>query len=146
MPTEQLINKIVDGVTPSVEATVKNYTNSNPQSVELVDTNGDAIATTDGVPVIIVAPTDFEGSPVTVGTTAVEITFAGTTQAVSISSDVENVGFVYMGKSNVTNAGANAMEKLEPGASVSIDFNDGTNAIYVVSDTADQTIYKLALL
>jgi hypothetical protein len=90
--------------------------------------------------------TNFEGAPVTVGTSAIAITFAGTTQAIHISSDDNNSGYIYIGKSNVTSAGANAMEKLEPGASISIDFNDTTNAIYVVSNAANQLIYKLALL
>lgn len=92
------------------------------------------------------ASTDFEGSPVTIGTTAVEITFTGTTSSIMIESDVENTGFVYVGKSNVTNSGANAMTKLEPGASITIELNDSSNAIYAVSDTAGQTVYKMALL
>lgn len=35
---------ILDGVTSSIRATVKDYPNSNPQSVELVDTNGDPVS------------------------------------------------------------------------------------------------------
>lgn len=90
--------------------------------------------------------TDFEGAPVTVGTTAVEVTFTGTTHSIKIQSSYDNTGIIYYGKSNVTNAGANAMGELAEGDAVIMDYNDSSNAIYVVSDTAAQTIYKKALI
>ena len=92
------------------------------------------------------AATDFEGAPVTVGTSATEITFAGTTQSIKLRSSVNNTGTIYLGKSNVTNAGANAMDEILPSEDVTLDLNDASNAIYLVSDTAAQTIYKIALL
>jgi hypothetical protein len=91
-------------------------------------------------------PTDFEGSPITVGTTAVEITFSGTTRAVQVQADHDNTGTIWYGKSNVTNAGANAMGRLEAGEAVQFDYNDASNALYAISDTASQTVFKLALL
>lgn len=39
---------IVDGASPSVKATVKDYANANPLAVVLVDTNGDAYTATGG--------------------------------------------------------------------------------------------------
>jgi len=90
--------------------------------------------------------TDFEGGPVTVGTTAVEITFSGTTQSILLTSDITNTGTVYLGKSNVTNAGANAMTQMEPGGSVGIKLDDFSNAIYLVSDTVAQNVFKMSLI
>lgn len=92
------------------------------------------------------ASTDFEGDSVTVGTSAVEMTFTGETKSIHIEADVENSGYIYVGKSNVTNLGANAMSKLEPGASLTIKLNDKNEAVYVVSDIAAQTVYKMALI
>jgi hypothetical protein len=89
---------------------------------------------------------DFEGGPVTVGTTAVELAFAGTTTSILIQSDPDNSGKVWVGKSNVTNAGANAMAQLEAGDAVSLDLDDAANAIYAVSDTSAQNVFKLALV
>lgn len=90
--------------------------------------------------------TDFEGSPVTVGTTAVELTFTGTTQAIKISSANTNTGTIYIGKANVTSAGANAMDDLVAGQSLELELNDASNAIYAVASVAGQTVYKMALL
>lgn len=85
------------------------------------------------------------GGKVEVGTTAVPVTFTGTTKAIIITADQNNTGTLYVGKSNVTNAGANAFTFLETGDSVEIDYEDGTNAVYVVSDTASQNFWKGAL-
>ena len=90
--------------------------------------------------------TDFEGSPVTVGTTAVEMTFTGTTSSIMIEADVDNSGYIYVGKSNVTSDGSNSVAKLEPGASLTVELNDSSSAVYAVSDTASQTVRKLALV
>jgi hypothetical protein len=86
------------------------------------------------------------GGKVSVGTTAVAVTFTGTTTSVIISSDINNTGVLYIGKSTVTNLGANAFCFLQAGESVTIDYNDATNALYVVSDTASQYFWKGALL
>ena len=91
--------------------------------------------------------TDLEGGgKVSVGTTAVEVTFTGTTQSIIITADKDNTGVLYIGKSDVTNAGANAIVYLEAGDWIELDYNDVTNGIYVVSDTASQYFWKGALL
>ena len=90
-------------------------------------------------------PTVFEGSPVTVGTTAVELTFTITTRTVSIQSDPDNTGIIWLGASNVDSSGSNAIKQLKAGDSIDLDMNDATAALYAVSNTATQTVYKLAL-
>jgi len=90
--------------------------------------------------------TGIEGAPVTVGTTAVELTSTGTTRSISIQSDQDNTGKVWFGLSNVTNAGANAFGRLDPGRAVTIELDDSSNAIYAVSDTAAQKVFKMAIV
>lgn len=85
------------------------------------------------------------GGKISVGTTAVEATFTGTTKAIIITADQDNTGTLYVGKSNVANDGSNALTFLEAGDSIEIDYEDGTNAVYVVSDTASQNFWKGAL-
>jgi len=83
--------------------------------------------------------TDLEGNGiVSVGTSAVEVEFTGIPQSIVITAPVANIGFLYIGASDVTNLGANALTSLQPGASLTMDYNDVTNALYVVSDTAAQ--------
>lgn len=89
---------------------------------------------------------DFEGAPVTVGTSAVVLTFTGTTASIMIQSDPDNTGKIWVGKSNVDNAGANAMAQLEAGDALSMDLDDASAAIYAVSDTASQNVFKFALV
>ena len=67
------------------------------------------------------------GGKVSVGTAAVEATFSGTPESIIISADPANTGTLYVGKSNVTNAGANAICFLSSGESVTIDYSDTTN-------------------
>ena len=91
--------------------------------------------------------TDIQGNGITaVGLTAVEIPFTGTPQSINIESVMGNSGILYIGKSDVTNLGANALTSLQPGASVQMDFNDTTNALFVVSDTAAQSFIAGCLL
>jgi len=87
--------------------------------------------------------TNLEGNGKTsIGTTATAIAFTGTpTQSILISADTANTGQLYIGKSNVSNVGANAIVFLEAGESVTLDYNDATNSIYVVSDTASQNYW-----
>lgn len=93
------------------------------------------------------SPTDFEGGPVTVGTTpAVEITFAGTTKAIHIEADHDNAGTIYGGKSDVEDDGSNAVIRLNAGEAMGWDYNDSENPLYVVASEADQKVFKLALL
>ena len=91
--------------------------------------------------------TDMEGGGiVSVGTTAVEMTFVGTPKSIIISSIPTNTGIIYLGKSNVTSAGANAICFILPGESIELKYNDTSNALYAVSDTAAQSVIKGAML
>ncbi len=86
------------------------------------------------------------GGKISVGTTAVEATFTGTTHSIIITADSANTGILYIGKSDVTNLGANAITFLKRHDSVEISYDDVDNAIYVVSDTASQNFWKGALI
>ena len=87
-----------------------------------------------------------EGAPVTVGTTAVELTFSGTTNSINIMSDHDNTGKIWWGPATVDNTGANAYGRLGAGQSVTVDLDDTSSAVYVCSDTAAQTVYKVGLV
>lgn len=87
-----------------------------------------------------------EGGPVTIGTTAVELTFSGVTDAVTIQADHDNTGTIWIGKSNVDNSGNNALFRLEAGEWLSVEFDDSSSALYAVSDTAAQKVLKMALV
>ena len=100
----------------------------------------------DDIITLLEASDDFEGAPVTVGTTAVALTFSGTTTSIAIQADHDNAGSIWFGKSNIDNTGANAMGRLEAGESVSIELDDTSNAIYAVASTVSQKIFKIALV
>lgn len=92
-------------------------------------------------------PTDFEGGgKISVGTSAVEVTFTGQTKYIIITADIANTGTLYVGKSNVTSAGANAGFPLEAGERAMIPINDASNALYVVASVASQNFWKGALI
>ena len=131
-------------VTDSVEVLQSFHDNLNTNAnLQIADTD---VATGNPVPTLEVAPSDFEGAPVTVGTTAVAITFSGTTKSVSIQSDPDNTGKIWVGKSNITNTGGNAMKELSAGQSFDFEYDDSDNAVYVISDTVSQNIFKFATL
>lgn len=94
------------------------------------------------------AATDLEGGgKISVGTSAVEVTFTGTpTKSVTIEADIDNTGTLFIGKSNVQSSGANAAYTLQAGEGRDFDFDDATNAIYVVASIASQNFFKGALL
>ena len=92
------------------------------------------------------AVTSYEGGVVTVGTSAVELTFTGTTQVISIKSASTNTGLIWFGGSNIDNTGANAIGELTADSAVEIELNDASVPIYVCSDTATQKVYKMALV
>ena len=99
------------------------------------------IATTEGI------SDDMEGKGQTsVGTTAVEVAFTGTPKSVIISADPANSGTLYVGKSDVASNGANAFCFLAAGESVTIDYDDTSNAVYVVGSAASQNYWAGALL
>lgn len=86
------------------------------------------------------------GGKISVGVAAVEATFAGSTKSIIISADSANTGTLYIGKSNVTSAGANAIAFLEPGESIVLDYDESTNFLYVVASVAAQNFWKGALI
>jgi len=92
-----------------------------------------------------VAPTGINGAPVTVGTTAVEMTFTGITKVIALKSASTNTGLIWFGPAAVDNTGANAYGELTTDSAVEIELNDASAAIYCVSDTASQKVYKSAL-
>ena len=86
------------------------------------------------------------GGKMSVGTTPVEVTFSGYTASIIISADIDNDGTLYIGKSNVSSSGANAIVFLESGESVNIEYEDSINAVYVVASIASQYFFKGALI
>jgi len=138
--TEQAIqNRSFDAEFDIATREIVGYDGSNLQRIK-VNTDGSLVTDTKET-------TDLEGNGiVSVGVTAVEIPFTGTTQSINIESVMGNSGILYIGKSDVTNLGANALTSLQPGASVQMDFNDTTNALFVVSDTAAQSFIAGCLL
>ena len=86
------------------------------------------------------------GGIVAVGTSAVEVTFTGTTTHIMITAHPNNTGNLFIGKSDVTNLGANAVAMLGAGDIYEDAYDDLDNALYVVSDTASQNFIKGANL
>jgi len=103
------------------------------------------VAAGNPVPTNEVEPTGVNGGDVAVGTSEVEMTFSGTTQSLMIQSDPDNTGKVWVGNTGITNSGGNAFAQLEPGDAVSMDLNDASAAMYAISDTASQNVFKSAL-
>jgi len=93
------------------------------------------------------AGTNIEGGgKVSVGATAVEVTFTMQTKSIVISADADNTQKLYIGKSDVTSAGANAITYLSAGDSISLDYDDATIPLYVVAGGASQYFWKGAVL
>lgn len=91
--------------------------------------------------------TNMEGNGlVSIGTTAAAIAFTGVTKSIIISALASNTGTLYVGKSNVTTAGANAFAVLDAGECLTIDYNDATNAVYIVASVAGQYYCAGALI
>jgi len=83
--------------------------------------------------------TDIEGGGLlTVSLVATEIVFTGVSKNVLISAGDENLGRIYIGKSDVTTLGANAVTFLSAGESFEINYDDVTNPLYVVGSLANQ--------
>lgn len=91
-------------------------------------------------------PTNMDGGKVLVGTTPVEVTFLGVTKSIIISADSLNTGVLYVGKSDVTSVGENAIIFLNAGETLEMDYDDASTAVYVVSSKASQTFWKGALV
>ena len=115
----------------------------NPSTREKQDDTITAIEAISGLQ----RSTDLDGlGKVSIGTTATVITFAGTPESIIITADKDNTGTLYIGKSDVTNAGLNAITFLDAGDEISLEYDDTTNALYIVSDTASQYYWGGALL
>lgn len=105
----------------------------------LLDTDGNVIP----VPI----RKDMEGGgKISVGITAVEVTFTGITTSVIISAGPENTGLLYVGKSDVDSSGNNSLTFLEAGEDIVIRYNDSENPVYIVASIADQNFFKGALI
>jgi hypothetical protein len=97
--------------------------------------------------VLSVPFTDFAGEgDLTVGVTQVEVTFTGVTKEIRIRADIANTGIIFIGKIGVLSNKTNDFVRLHAGDEVILDYNDATNALYAISDTAAQTINRGALL
>ena len=115
-------------------------TNSQYRKI-LVNADGELIVNNEPV------ATDMEGGgKISVGTSAVEVTFTGATKSIIITADDSNTGTLYIGKSNVTNAGANAITFLPAGSSITIDYDDSSNAVYIIASEASQNFWKGSLI
>ena len=99
----------------------------------------------DDIITALTTPTGINGAPVTVGTTAVEMTFTGTTKVIAIKAASTNTGLIWFGPAAVDNTGANAYGELTADSAVEIELNDSSSAIYCCSDTASQKVYKTCL-
>ena len=89
--------------------------------------------------------TGFNGGTVAVGTAAVELTFTGVTQSIMITADFANGTIIYLGGSDVTQAGVNALTFLQPDQSATFDLNDTSAPLYAIGGTTGQKVYKIAL-
>ena len=92
-----------------------------------------------------VVATGISGAPVTIGTAVVEMTFTGITRVINLKSASTNTGLIWFGPSNTSSAGANAWGELTADSAVEIELNDASAAIYCISDTAAQKVYKATL-
>jgi hypothetical protein len=90
---------------------------------------------------------DLEGvGDIAVGVAQVEIVITGVPHYIRIRADVDNTGIIFIGKTGVLSDGSNDFVRLEAGDEATIPYNDTTNALYAISDTAAQTINVGALL
>lgn len=118
---------------------------------ELVDGSGNAYSggnpfPTSGTFTVSISSDMEGGGKIAVGITPVEVTFTGTPSAIIITADSANTGTLYVGKSTVASDGSNAFVPLQAGESVTIEYDDTTNAVYVVASIAAQNFWKGALL
>lgn len=92
--------------------------------------------------------TNLEGlGDVAIGVTQVAIAITGTpTQSIRIQADNTNTGIIFIGKTGVLSNKTNDFVRLESGDEVVMGYNDATNALYAISDTAAQTINVGVLL
>jgi len=103
---------------------------------------------TNPLPVGEVAATDLEGlGDIAVGTSQVAITITGTpTKEIRIRADVDNTGIIFIGKTGVLSDKTNDYVRLYAGDEHTFKYNDATNGLFAISDTAAQNINVGVLL
>ena len=111
--------------------------------IVLLDDDGNHL-----IPSLTTPFTDLEGGgDVTVGTSEVEVIFTGTpTQNIRIQADEGNTGIIFLGKIGVLSDKTNDYIRLFAGDEITMPYNDATNGLFAISDTAAQTINKGTLL
>jgi hypothetical protein len=111
---------------------------------QIIDGNGNTVAFT-GSAITIATNIESLGN-LTIGTSQVAVAFTGTTQSIIMRSLSTNTGIIYIGTTGVQNDGTLHFAMLYPGENLTIEYNDATNAIYAISDTAAQKLSAGALL
>lgn len=90
---------------------------------------------------------DLEGLGfITINVLGTELVFTGETKHVSIRAHPDNNDVVFIGLSDVSDTGGNAIAFLSPGDFVKLDYDDVDNALFTISQTAGQKIMVGALL
>lgn len=125
--------------------TAHSGTAGTAEVIRLVSDRQGRLLTGGTVSVDLVETTDFNGGTVSIGTTAVEMTFTGVTQSIMITADYDNAGTIYVGGSLVSSVGSAALTQLVAGEAVTLDFNDGTAPLYSIASAAAQKAFKAAL-
>ena len=93
-----------------------------------------------------VVATDIEGQGnVTIGTSEVKIVISGTPIEIFIRAHEDNTGIIFLGKTGVQNDESNDFRRLFADNEVILRYRDAKNAIYAISDIADQKITVGAL-
>lgn len=82
------------------------------------------------------------GGKVSVGTTAVEMTFTLTPKSMRFEADRSNNDIVYYGGSDVDSSGNNAVGSLEANNIEIIEFDDFDESIYFVANSGIQNVWK----
>lgn len=137
-------NKDFEQVNPATE---DKQNDQITNQAEIIDNQDEQTAILEDLEDLVSPSTDLEGGgKVSVGTTAVEMTFTGTTREIILTADQSNNDLIYWGKSNVDSSGNNAIGYLEYNNVIRFPYNDVSNPIYVVAKTGTQNIWKGALL
>jgi hypothetical protein len=138
LPRDENRIPVIGGVSPIDGAT--------PVSIYGDDTTHELyVKSITTIPVGTVSATGITGAPVTVGTTAVEMTFTGTTKVIAIKAASTNTGLIWFGPATVDSTGTGAYGELTADSSVEIELNDAAAPIYCCASVAGQKVYKAAL-
>ena len=115
----------------------------NPATEEKQDDTITAINNVSGLQ----RSTDIIGmGDLTVGTAQVEVTITGTPESIRIRADIANTGIIFIGKTGVLSNGTNDFVRLYAGDELTMSYDDTTNALYAISDTATQKLNRGALI